>query len=114
MPKIRAINIDSDWFYRKGGKFFYLIADKSLNRINAFAHKSLIAGATDKLCKMAKEGPSRAMILVLTPIWELSGVSSEQQTDLKKSLRDHVDNGVFPIGITAFLSVVLLGILFFF
>ena len=54
------------------------------------------------------------MILVLTPIWEISGVSAEQQVDLKKNLRNHVENGVFPIGITAFLSVILLGILFFF
>ena len=112
--EIRAINIDSDWIYRKGGKAFYAVMDKSLNYINALAYKSLIAGVTNNLCKMAKEGPTRAMILVLTPIWEVSGVSAEQQTDLKKNLRNHVENGVFPIGITAFLSVVLLGILFFF
>ncbi|MDE0768294.1 MAG: Na(+)/H(+) antiporter subunit D, partial [Opitutaceae bacterium] len=112
--EIRAINIDSDWIYRKGGKAFYAVIDKSFNGINALAHKSLIAGATNSLCQMAKEGPTRAMILVLTPIWEISGVSAEQQVDLKKNLRNHVKNGVFPIGITAFLSVVLLGILFFF
>ncbi|MBT3482809.1 MAG: Na(+)/H(+) antiporter subunit D [Opitutales bacterium] len=112
--EIRAINIDSDWIYRKGGKAFYAVMDKSLNYINALAYKSLIAGVTNNLCKMAKEGPTRAMILILTPIWEVSGVSAEQQTDLKKNLRNHVENGVFPIGITAFLSVVLLGILFFF
>ena len=85
-----------------------------MNGLNAIAHKSLVAGATNNISKMAKEGPARAMILVLTPIWEVSGVSAEQQTDLKKNLRNHVENGVFPIGITAFLSVVLLGILFFF
>ena len=112
--EIRAINLDTDWFYRKGGKLAYALIDKGINGINAIAHKSLIAGATNNLCKMAKEGPARAMILVLTPIWEISGVSAEQQVDLKKNLRNHVENGVFPIGITAFLSVILLGILFFF
>ncbi len=114
LKRTSTIALDTDWFYRKGGKLFYILMDKGLNGLNAFAHKSLIAGATNNISKMAKEGPVRAMILVLTPIWEVSGVSAEQQTDLKKNLRNHVENGVFPIGITAFLSVVLLGILFFF
>ncbi|MGK0240925.1 MAG: multicomponent Na+:H+ antiporter subunit D [Candidatus Pelagisphaera sp.] len=114
LKRTSTIALDTDWFYRKGGKLFYIAMDKSLNGINALAHKNLIAGATDNICKMAKEGPARAMILVLTPIWEISGVSAEQQVDLKKNLRNHVENGVFPIGITAFLSVILLGILFFF
>ena len=112
--EIRSINLDADWWYRKSFRLGYVFFDKTLNGINAFAHKKLIAGATDNLCKMAKEGPAQAMILVLTPIWEISGVSTEQQVDLKKNLRNHFENGVFPIGITAFLSVVLLGILFFF
>jgi multicomponent Na+:H+ antiporter subunit D len=114
LKRTSTIALDTDWFYRKGGKLFYIMMDKGLNGLNAIAHKSLIAGATNNISKMAKEGPARAMILVLTPIWEVSGVSAEQQTDLKKNLRNHVENGVFPIGITAFLSVVLLGILFFF
>lgn len=114
LKRTSTIALDTDWFYRKGGKLFYILMDKGLNGLNAIAHKSLVAGATNNISKMAKEGPARAMILVLTPIWEVSGVSAEQQTDLKKNLRNHVENGVFPIGITAFLSVVLLGILFFF
>lgn len=114
LKRTPTIALDTDWFYRKGGKLFYTAMDKGLNGINALAHKNLIAGATDRICKMAKEGPARAMIILLTPIWEISGVSNAQQDELKKNLRAHSESGVFPIGITAFLSVVMLGILFFF
>lgn len=112
--EIRAINLDADWLYRRPFRLGYVFFDKTLNGLNVVAHKTLIAGATNNICKMAREGPVRVMILLLTPIWEISGVSADQQDELKKNLRTHSENGVFPIGITAFLSVVMLGILFFF
>ncbi len=112
--EIRSVNIDSDWIYRKGGKMAYALFDNCLNSINAVAHKVLISGAVANICRLAREGPTHILTFLLTPIWEISGTSDEQRDKLRESLRKNVHNGVFPIGITACLSVLLLGILFFF
>ncbi len=114
LKRTATISLDSDWFYRKGGQFFYATCDKCLNGINSIAHKSLIAGLTHSICQFAKESPTRLLAFLLTPIWEISGNSPEQQKELRENLSQSVRNGVFPIGITAFLSVILLAALFLF
>jgi len=114
LKRTPTIVLDTDWFYRKGGHLFYATCDTCLNGINAIAHKTLIAGATKRICQFATEGPANLLALLLTPFWEVSGLSKDQQKELRESLRENASSGVFPIGITAFLSVVLIGILFFF
>ncbi len=112
--QIRSINIDVDWFYRKGGRFFYSFFNRSLNGINTLTHRILITGVTAHICHMAKEGPAKAMIFLLTPYWNLVGNSPQEQAVKRKNLHLQSEKGAFPIGITACLSVLLLGILFFF
>ncbi len=114
LKRTPTIVLDTDWFYRKGGQVFYATCDACLNGINALAHKTLIAGATKRISQFASEGPANLLTLLLTPIWEISGISKSQQAELSDKLRQNVQSGVFPIGITACLSVLLIGILFFF
>ncbi len=112
--EIRAINLDADWLYRGPSRIGYAFFDKVLNGVNALAHKFLVTGFTQSVSRFAQEGPTILLAWILTPVWELSGTSKEQQAKLRADLRENAQNGVFPIGITACLSVVLLGILFFF
>lgn len=114
LKRTPTIVLDTDWFYRKGGQFFYSTCDIFLNGINKIAHKTLIAGATKKLCHFATEGPANLLTLILTPIWEISGTSMDQRGKLREDLRENVRKGVFPIGITACLSVLLIAVLLFF
>lgn len=114
LKRTPTIVLDTDWFYRKGGQFFYATCDTCLNGINSIAHKTLIAGATKKMCQFATDGPTNLLTLILTPVWEISGTSKEQREKLRESLRQNVKSGAIPIGITACLSVLLIGILFFF
>ncbi|MBN13247.1 MAG: Na(+)/H(+) antiporter subunit D [Opitutaceae bacterium] len=114
LKRTPTIVLDTDWFYRKGGQFFYSTCDIFLNGINKIAHKTLIAGATKKLCHFATEGPANLFTLILTPVWEISGTSMDQREKLREDLRENVRKGVFPIGITACLSVLLIAVLFFF
>jgi multicomponent Na+:H+ antiporter subunit D len=55
--EIRAINLDTDWFYRKGARFFYYVMDKGLNGLNAFSERV-----------MAREMPAWLGQLSRTPI----------------------------------------------
>jgi len=42
--QVRAINLDTDWFYRKGGRLFYYVMDKVLNGVNALADRAIAQG----------------------------------------------------------------------
>jgi multicomponent Na+:H+ antiporter subunit D len=112
--EIRSVNIDSDWFYRKGGKFFYQVFDRSLNAINAAAYKTLAVGATSAIGRFAADGPARLILLLMNPYWTLIGKTQEQRSALSHDLKAGVEKGAFPIGITAWLSVLVLALLFFF
>ena len=112
--EMRAINIDSDWFYRKGGKWVYQICDRSLNSLNTAADKLLLRGLVNSVCRLATEGPARIFIFLLTPYWSIKGNNAEQQEALKNTVRLNIEKGALPIGITACLSVFVLALLFFF
>jgi len=42
--QVRAINLDTDWFYRKGGRLFYYVMDKVLNGVNVVADRAIAQG----------------------------------------------------------------------
>ena len=42
--QVRAINLDTDWFYRKGARHFYYVVDKVLNGVNALADRAIAQG----------------------------------------------------------------------
>ena len=112
--EVRSTNVDADWIYRKGGRTFYGLMDRALNSINAAAHKTFVGGFTTRLGELAAEGPTRALLLVMTPYWTIKGKNQEEQEALRSTIREQVDKGAFPIGITAWLSVLFLALLFLF
>lgn len=112
--EIRSTNVDTDWFYRKGGRLFYSIADSSLNGINSAVHRSFIGGFVSSIGKLASDGPAKILILAMTPYWTVKGINSTQQLQLRDEIRASVKKGAFPIGITVWLSVLVLAILFLF
>jgi multicomponent Na+:H+ antiporter subunit D len=114
LKRTATISLDSDWFYRKGGKLFYNLVDSSLNGINAAVHKTLIGGFVTSIGRLASEGPAKILILVMTPYWSAQGKKAGEQEQLRNEIRAGLDKGAFPIGITAWLSVLVLAILFFF
>ncbi|MCB1124713.1 MAG: Na(+)/H(+) antiporter subunit D, partial [Verrucomicrobiae bacterium] len=114
LKRTATISLDTDWFYRKGGALFYNLMDKGLNGINAAAHKLFVGGGVKNVAKFAAEGPSHLLLLLMTPYWKAKGKNGQELTELKTQLKKSVDHGSFPIGITAWLSVLVIGLLFFF
>lgn len=112
--EIRSVNIDSDWLYRRGGKFCYQIFDRSLNGINAMAHKTLVVGLTGTLSRFAAAGPARIAIFLLSSYWTLIGKKPQQRESLRTAVMLKLEKGALPVGLTALVAVVILGALFFF
>ncbi|MEM9017279.1 MAG: hypothetical protein AAGC68_09710, partial [Verrucomicrobiota bacterium] len=110
MPKPGML-LDFDWFYRRGGGLFYLVADRSLNGINAGARRVFVDGVAGAVSHFFESGGSRVACWFMTPLWMLHGDDAETIEEKRKILFKRAERGAFPIGITMFCAVILLGAL---
>ncbi|MEM9281204.1 MAG: Na(+)/H(+) antiporter subunit D [Verrucomicrobiota bacterium] len=107
----RSTNLDFDWLYRKGGKITYRFFDRQLNRFNEKAKKFFVEGVAAQVSKFFEFGASRIACLIMAPIWSIQGHSPEQIEVQREILFKRAQRGAFPIGLTAFFAVLLLGLL---
>ncbi len=106
--EMRAINIDADWFYRKGGKVVYILLDKSLNGINTFCNRVLANGVPEKLGRFFAEGPARFCLSLVKPLWLLTGVEPVKPDELENNFIKKFSLANFSIGSTAIFALVFL------
>jgi len=109
--EIRSTNLDADWFYRKGGPAFYRLADKSLNAINAAASRLFLGRIVNGINNFFESGGPRLACIVMTPLWKLKGHDAARIEAQRHSLFRRVKFTAFPVGVTAFFAVILLGLL---
>jgi len=106
--EIRAINIDFDWFYRKGGALAYLTLDKGLNGLNSWANTTFATGGTRKLATYFQDGPARLLLLVIKPFWRLTGVPVSGPDGMEARFLNKFRSTFFSIGAAAIFSLGLL------
>ena len=112
--EIRCINLDADWFYRKGGKVFSLIFDRFLNGFNRFCDRVFVKGIVGALCTVSKDIAARLSLIVMVSIWMLMGVRGERLRTKKMDLYADMMGGTVPIGIGAGVSTLFLVLIFIF
>lgn len=108
----RCVNLDVDWFYRKGGRLFYSIMDKGLNGINAASEKIFVGGLAGYLGRISRDAPTRAALSVMVPIWVISGTTGEKLACKKAGLRAALETGSSPIGVSAAIATIFLVVIF--
>jgi multicomponent Na+:H+ antiporter subunit D len=110
--EIRAINIDADLIYRKGGRLFYQLMATTLNGFNKLADQVLVGGIIKGLSRFARHGPVNLMLLVFKPYWEISGLSGQEQEAAKDKLYRQVEAGVLPVSVMGLFAILYFGLLF--
>lgn len=110
--EIRAINLDADWVYRKGGKLFYSAMAFSLNGINKLADQVIIGDVIGGLSRFARHGPANLLLPFYKTYWAVSNRNKQEQEAAREKLFRHVESGVLPIGIMGFLAMIYFGLLF--
>ncbi|MBU1156320.1 MAG: Na(+)/H(+) antiporter subunit D [Proteobacteria bacterium] len=110
--EIRAINLDFDWFYRKGGRAFYRLVDWGLNSINAASDRWLVNGATGAVNRFARQAPAVMSKLVLVPVWWLFKVRGWPLEQRKRALERGFARGALPVGVGALAAAVMLIVLY--
>jgi multicomponent Na+:H+ antiporter subunit D len=108
----RCINLDSDWFYRKGARVFYYVMDKSFNSLCRVSDRVFVGGLAGYLGRVSRDGPTRAALLALVPAWVIGGATGEKMAVKKANLRTALRTGTSPVGITAAIATIFLVVVF--
>ena len=112
--EMRAINLDTDWFYRKLSFRLYQTSDRFLNAINHACETILAKELTSKLRKWTEHMVTRLVMIVMQPLWKSLGVSETRKTQICNRVDTLIDNGVVPLGISvAAVGFLVFGLYFF-
>jgi multicomponent Na+:H+ antiporter subunit D len=110
--EIRAINLDADLVYRRGGPLFYRAMAAVFNGANRLAEQVLIGGFVGGLSRFARHGPVYLLLLVMKPYWSVSGLNGREEADAREKLRRQVEAGALPISILGLFAMIYLGLIF--
>jgi len=78
-PEMRCVNIDVDWFYRKGGRLFCYVADKVFNGINAVSDRFIARGLPRVLGRLSRHLPEILTLGVMLPLWKAKNFRSKSK-----------------------------------
>ena len=107
-PEIRAINLDTDWFYRKGAGFIYALADRVLNGINRICD-NVFAGTLPRLLSRFAGNASMWIVLgLLVPVRFFVRGNNFSPDHMGKRLEAIFESGTVPLGISVVLAVTFL------
>jgi multicomponent Na+:H+ antiporter subunit D len=110
--EIRCVNLDADWFYRKGGRLFYRAADLGFNALNRVSDQWLAKGLTGAVNRFCRNAPARIASGLLLPFYRPGPSRADNPRHFAKAIQDAFDNGVIPIGVSAAASGLFLILLF--
>jgi len=112
--EIRAINLDTDWFYRKGGHLFYCLASRFLNGLNSWCNYIFNEKLTAGLAKFAEYAPIILIVTLLTPIIRRKNMGVDNEKQINGKIRAAIITASIPIGISAAVAALFFIALFFF
>lgn len=107
---VRYILLDTDWFYRKGGKLFVCASDVLFNSINEQAEKLVTGRLTTSLSEFFKQ-PGYLIQRQGVRLWAALSGDREGARQLEAWLEERNQTGSYPIGIWVLLAVSFLGIM---
>ena len=99
--EMRAINLDTDWFYRKGTYAFSLITAKISNSLNMFCNALFAVRLTENLGKFSKQAAAHTICFFLIPIRRIKKIHPGNEQLFIKRIYSTFQTASLPIGITA-------------
>ncbi len=113
LKRTETISLDTDWFYRKGGRLLYRLVDASFNGLNRICDQLLAQGLTGTINRFAGNAPARVSSWLLMPVYRLGrGRGAERADNQRRGIQQAFDAGVIPLGISAAVSGLFVILLF--
>jgi multicomponent Na+:H+ antiporter subunit D len=101
--EVKALYLDVDWFYRKGGRLFFRFMDSVLNGLNRFFDRVFVLCLAAALARWSRVPLS----LLIHFYMKASGKDTYDFQGMKESSRPEASN-LMSMGMTVFLSFVCL------
>jgi len=105
--------LDTDWFYRKGGMFFYYAMDKMLNGMNRMCDKYISTKLPFIVSRLAKNTPAKLIIVLITPIQVIMGSGKDVLKATQKKVYRTFETCSTPIGMSVAAASLFIIMLFF-
>jgi len=112
LKRTETISIDADWFYRKGGRLFFHVMDRTLNKINRVCERVFVGGITGSLARISKDVVPRFILLGMVSFWVLTGSRGEVLEMKKRNVYNDFLKGTLPVGIGAGVAGLFIILLF--
>ena len=109
--EMRAINLDADLIYRKGGRLFYQVMDKGLNAVNRIAEQVFVGGVLVSLARFVKDLPVKLLAKICWPFWQSAFEAPDPKT-ISENLLKRAQSGFYPISIMGLFVAIYFGLLF--
>jgi len=103
LKRTETISIDTDWFYRKGGRIFYNIMDKGFNGINALSDRIFVRSLAVRLGQWSRVPVSSLAIIYM----RARGGEDLDIKNFQEGTRPEAAN-LIPMGIAVFISLISL------
>jgi multicomponent Na+:H+ antiporter subunit D len=111
-PELRAINLDVDWVYRRGGRLFALFVDKTQDRVNVLCGDLFFKRITGALGSFTRDGPARLIVLFLRIFRPLAKADADEWKARESLMYEDVARGTLPAGIGAAAAAFFLVVVF--
>ncbi len=111
LKRTDTISLDTDWFYRKGGKLLYVFFDKTLNGINRVADR-FVMNVVRTAAALFSDFVANVALFFFVNIWLLKGISGKKLEMKKETLYYDIKEDSIPVGIGAAISGLFLALLF--
>jgi multicomponent Na+:H+ antiporter subunit D len=99
--EVAAINLDVDWFYRKGTPVFTNAIAKVMNGLNSFCNDLFAVKFTDKLGEWSSSGPARLVMMVVVPARSVLRMNKYDMASVREKVFTVLETGSLPVGISA-------------
>jgi multicomponent Na+:H+ antiporter subunit D len=110
--EMRATNLDADWLYRKGGKWFYGVADRGLNGLNGLADRVLVRGLAGWMKRTAEDGLVTVASWGLMFLWRRGVSGQDNLSATKEEIQGAVRAGTLPIGLGAAAATLFISLIY--
>ncbi len=107
LKRTETISIDTDWFYRKGGRLFYYIMDRGLNGVNALSDRAIARAIPAWLGRFSRTPVSSMVTLYM----RATGKDRRSIEDFRREANPEATT-LLPMGMPVFISIVFLFSLF--
>ncbi|MBN2125144.1 MAG: Na(+)/H(+) antiporter subunit D [Deltaproteobacteria bacterium] len=110
--EMRAVNLDADWVYRKGGVLFYRLMDWAFNGLNRVCETVFVRGIAGKMAGLSRDAAARILLIPIGLFWRLSGQRGEAFKQRQAEAYRDIVNGYVPAGIGAGIAGIFIALVF--